>query len=350
MCYSGRILALSIIVLIVLITTAPLDAQEDLAATENADPQLAKTTCVYKQVDACEIKADVYRLPGDDIRPALVWIHGGALIGGDRELVAIGALKEYLQRYLEAGFVVISIDYRLAPETKLPQIIEDLQDAFRWVREKGPDAFRIDPHRIAVVGGSAGGYLTLMAGYCVHPRPQCLVSFYGYGDIVGKWYSQPDAFYLTFPAVSKEEAFAGVGDKPLSGCSFFSAQGQNRNRFYLYCRQNGLWCNEVAGLDPIRDLEKLVPFCPVRNVTREYPPTMLLHGDKDTDVPHEQSIMMAEELARHGVTHELRILTGQGHGFEGVEKNDEWTKNNDPQVLAALDAVLVFLQKHVGTR
>ena len=77
---------------------------------------------------------------------------------------------------------------------------------------------------------------------------------------------------------------------------FLTKESDERGRFYLYCRQNGLWCNEVAGLDPIKDLEALVPFCPVRNVTKEYPPTMLLHGDQDTDVPHEQSIMMAKEL------------------------------------------------------
>ena len=259
----------------------------------------------------------------------------------------LDVLRDYLRRYLEAGFVVISIDYRLAPEAKLPQIIEDLRDAFRWVRETGPQAFKIDPRRMAVTGGSAGGYLTLMAGCCVNPRPQCLVSFYGYGDIVGEWYAKPDEFYLREPAVPKEEAYASVGQVPLSGCTFLTKESDKRGRFYLYCRQNGLWCNEVAGLDPIKDLEALVPFCPVRNVTKEYPPTMLLHGDQDTDVPHEQSIMMAKELARHGVAHELRILRGQGHGFEAVLKDNEWKKNDDPQVAAAMEAVLVFLKEHV---
>ena len=340
------VVSLSLLVLLVPSTMELLLAQEDSAATKVTNTDIPKKTYVYKQVGNCEIKADVYRLSGDDIRPALVWIHGGALIVGDRALIEVDVLKEHLQRYLEAGFVVISIDYRLAPETKLPQIIEDLQDAFRWVREMGPGSFKIDPHRIAVTGGSAGGYLTLMAGCCVHPRPQCLVSFYGYGDIVGKWYAEPDEFYSKQPAVPKAEAYASVGEVPLSGCSFFTEQGSKRGKFYLYCRQHGLWCNEVAGLDPIKDLEKLVPFCPVRNVTKEYPPTMLLHGDQDTDVPHAQSIMMAEELERHGVTHDLRILKGQEHGFEGVLKDNEWKKNDDPQVTAAVEAVLLFLKTH----
>ena len=53
--------------------------------------------------------------------------------------------------------MVVSIDYRLAPETKLPAIVEDVQDACRWVRERGPKLFRIAPERLAVMGGSAGG-------------------------------------------------------------------------------------------------------------------------------------------------------------------------------------------------
>ena len=146
---------------------------------------------------------------------------------GDRGLVELAVFKDYLRRYLEAGFVVISIDYRLAPETKLPQIIEDLQDAFRWVRKTGPEAFQIDPQRVAVTGGSAGGYLTLMAGCCVQPPPQCLVSFYGYGDIVGEWYAKPNEFYLREPAVPKEVAYASVGQIPLSGCAFLTKESDD---------------------------------------------------------------------------------------------------------------------------
>ena len=69
------------------------------------------------------------------------------------------------------GFVLVSIDYRLAPEVKLPAVIEDVQDAFRWLREQGPKQLRIDPDKLVVSGGSAGGYLTLMTGCCVKPRP-----------------------------------------------------------------------------------------------------------------------------------------------------------------------------------
>ena len=62
------------------------------------------------------------------------------------------------------------------------------------------------------------------------------------------------------------------------------------------------------------------PYCPVRNVSAKYPPTLLIHGTKDTDVPHEQSVVMDRELARHGVPHEFISVPGAGHGLGGVGK------------------------------
>src|SRR5258708_16420235 len=93
-----------------------------------------------------------------------------------------GTLRDKL---VNAGYVVVSIDYRLAPETKLPAILEDVEDACKWVRDKGPGLAHIDPKRIAVMGGSAGGYLTLTAGFRANPPPQALVSFWGHVDLAG---------------------------------------------------------------------------------------------------------------------------------------------------------------------
>src|SRR5208283_2374088 len=227
-----------------------------------ADVKSMKTTYTYKTVEKCEIKADVYRDGGDKVLPVAVWIHGGALIMGNRAGIDT-ALRD---RLLAGGFAVVSIDYRLAPETKLPGIIEDLQDAFRWVRGKGPELFHIDPKRVVVLGGSAGGYLTLMSGFCVDPPPQALVSYWGYGDIAGAWYSKPDAFYRTKPLVPKDEAYAQVAGPVLS-----EPDGKNRGRFYLYCRQQGLWPKEVAGLDPEKEPKAFDPYCPIRNITIKYP-------------------------------------------------------------------------------
>ena len=62
------------------------------------------------------------------------------------------------------------------------------------------------------------------------------------------------------------------------------------------------------------------PFCPVRNISPEYPPTLLVHGTKDSDVPHEQSVLMDRELTRHGVRHELISVPGGGHGLGNVDR------------------------------
>src|SRR6266403_693076 len=97
---------------------------------------------------------------------------------------------------------------------------------------------------------------------------------------------------------------------------------KGRGDFYMYCRQNGLWPKEVVGHDPAKEPRAFDRFCPVRNVTKDYPPTLLLHGDNDTDVPHQQSVDMAAELKRVGVVHEFLSIKGGGHGFDGKGMKD----------------------------
>jgi len=269
-------------------------------------------TYAYKILDSQRIRlqANVHRLPGDAVRPVIVFIHGGALMMGDRKMTPkAGSL---LQALLDAGYVVVSIDYRLAPQVKLPAIIDDVRDACNWVRERGPELFRVNPDELFVMGQSAGGYLTLMTGFRVQPRPRALVSFWGYGDIAGEWYSRPDPFYRQQPLVTKEEADESGGMK-----------------LYLYCRQQGLWPKVLTGHDPDAEPRAFDPFCPVRNVTREYPPTLLIHGTKDTDVPYQLSVQMANELAGKSVD--------GGHGFD---------KRNADVAARTYQQVVEFLNQH----
>lgn len=311
---------------------AVLLASVALCDAHAGDQYAERTTDTYKIVGDLPIKADVYRLSGDDVRPAIVWIHGGGLITGGRG----GPTLAQRKRYLDTGHVIVSIDYRLAPETKLSGILEDVQDAIHWVRGKGAGLYQIDPQRVAVVGHSAGGYLALMAGFTVEPRPQALIAFYGYGDVDGDWYAKPSAFYRkTRPLFTKEEAYQAIG---ASETTHGGVKG--RSNFYTYCRQNGLWPKEVVGYDPVKQPHEFDRFCPVRNVTSDYPPTLLLHGDNDTDVPHEQSVAMAAELSRAGVAHEFISIPGGEHGFDGKGMQD-------PHVSAAFDKVELFLKKYV---
>jgi dipeptidyl aminopeptidase/acylaminoacyl peptidase len=96
----------------------------------------------------------------------------------------------------------------------------------------------------------------------------------------------------------------------------------------------------VVGFDPLKEPRAFDRYCPIRNVTKDYPPTLLLHGDNDTDVPHQQSVAMAAELKRVGVAHDFVSIKGGGHGFDGKGMND-------PTVSAAFGTIEVFLKKHL---
>lgn len=289
-----------------------------------------KLTCTYKVVDECEIRTDVYRAADSGPRPVVVWIHGGALILGHREDLA----PWQRDLYLAAGYHVVSLDYRLAPESKLPAIIEDLRDGLRWVRESGPRLFAADARRLAVVGHSAGAYLALMSGFCVDPRPKALVAFYGCADAAADWHLRHDPSYWQQPPVSDEEAWASVGRTPLS-CT---REGEKRIRFYLYCRQRGLWFIHVAGCSPGAQPQALTPFSPLRNISADYPPTLLVHGEQDADVPCQESVMMSEALTRAGVENELIVVPGAAHVFD-AEENEVTT--------GVMRRVLAFLAAHV---
>ena len=304
-------------------------AQVDVAETD-------VTTHTYKKVGDLEIKLDLHRPTDKSIEspPVVVWIHGGALINGHRASVP-GRLQKPL---LDAGCAIVSIDYRLAPETKLPEIIADLEDAFAWIRAHGRDTLHVDPSRIVVAGGSAGGYLTLTSGYRVKPRPAALVSFWGYGDLIGEWYSTPSPHERHQRSkLSREEAFAQVSGPPVSDSRERKGDG---GAFYQYCRQQGTWPKEVSGgWDPHQEAEKFHPYMPLKNVTADYPPTLLIHGTKDTDVPYENSTQMAAEFKRHGVSHELITIPDGEHGLGG----------GDPKLIdAAYESAIAFLLVHAG--
>ena len=117
-----------------------------------------KQTFTYKTVGDLPIQADVYNSATGKQRPTVIWIHGGALIVGHRG----GVIQRFHERLLAADWIVVSIDYRLAPETKLPAILEDVRDAYRWVQQEGPAKFGVDPELIpdylALVGDDQDGY------------------------------------------------------------------------------------------------------------------------------------------------------------------------------------------------
>jgi acetyl esterase/lipase len=294
------------------------------------EPQLR--TYVYKKVGDLEIKADVYRYSDHKVRPVVVWLHGGALIMGHRVDISDRVRHMAFTR----GYVLVSFDYRLAPETKLPDIIADVEDAFTWLRTEGPKLFDIDENRIAVSGGSAGGYLTLTSGFRVTPKPRVLVSLWGYGDLVGEWYSKPSPHPRHHQVkLDRDEAMQQVSGPPLSDSRERSGNG---GAFYQYCRQHGFWPAAVTGWDPHAETTKFFPFMAVKNITADYPPTALIHGTADTDVPYEQSVMMSRELEKQGVKHELLSIAGGEHGLAG---------GNPEEIDQAYQRAFEFLIRHL---
>ncbi len=171
-----------------------------------------------------------------------------------------------------------------------------------------------------------------MAGTFIN-KPKAIVSLYGYGDILGDWYCKPSQFYCQQPKVSLDEAYSCVGDKTISEGNI------DRFKYYLYCRQQGIWTQEVSGYDIISDRDNLKKYCPVYSAQKDYPPTLLLHGDMDTDVPYMQSVIMAQTLNDLGVYNELIILKGKEHAFDH--------DMDDINVQDAFAVVISFLRKHL---
>lgn len=300
-----------------------------------AGPEKPKTF-VYKTVDDVSIEADVYLPKGEAPRPVLLWFHGGALMLGNRNNVP----PQLIKLCREENFILVSADYRLAPETLLPGVVSDARDVVKWIHEKGPELFKANPKKLVVSGASAGGYLAQMTGISDIPLPTAILSYWGYGDILGDWCTKPNTkFGGGASAPSKEEAFANVGTRPITGIT--KEENSKRSKLFFYMKNNGLWTEIVTGLKPSNSVDRLTPFCPLRNVSKDYPPILLIHGTADRDVPVEQSLAMNEALIKAGGQVELVTVEGGGHSLWGGDKE---------KIEAAFQRSFEFIRTHLNTK
>lgn len=255
-----------------------------------------------------ELELDVIGASEGARRPCLMWIHGGGLIFGSRTLSPRPFLVEAL---LAQGFVIAAVDHRLAPEALLEEICADIQALWHWIHAEGPALFGADPDKLCIAGASAGGYLALQAASSFAPQPRALASLWGFGDITAPWEAEPSEHYrAAAPLVTRAEAMAA-----LSLTALPTSSGEDRSRFYLYCRQQGLWLQEVTGHGLPEGLDWLRRYCPLLHIGPDFPPTFLVHGLDDKDVPASESERLVARLREQGVHHEFHALPGVGHGF-----------------------------------
>lgn len=288
-----------------------------------------KKTIIYRKDDRFNLEADFYGTAQQNT-PVIVYIHGGGLLWGAKEEIS----EDMVQLFTNNGYSLFSINYRLAPKTKLPDILEDVQDALKWLTSEGIKQFSIDPKRIAVVGSSAGGFLALSTG-TFQSKPRAIVSFYGYGDISDEWAIHPNNFYRQKDLVSKEMTRNLITDEVITNASI-----EDRFLLYLYARQTGEWTQETTGLHPANDKESLKRLSPIYNVKEDFPPTLLLHGTADVDVPYLQSVFMRAALLKENVKTKLITIPNGEHVFEKDFHN--------PVVQNALREVIDFLNVHLS--
>jgi acetyl esterase/lipase len=246
----------------------------------------------YAKVGDISLKLDVYapkEVAGQ--LPLIVWIHGGAWRAGNKN--SCPAL-----RFLEKGFVVASISYRLSQKALYPAQIHDCKSAIRWLR-KNASKYSIDPQRFGVWGSSAGGHLVALLGTSgdveplegtvgvvgVSSRVQAVCDFFGPTD------------FLQMDAHSKSGSPI-VHDAPESPESRLVGGSIQKNK------------------------EKVAAANPITFVSKDDPPIIIFHGDSDPLVPHHQSVIFHAALEKAGVDVTFHTVEKAGHGFRGRKKVD----------------------------
>jgi acetyl esterase/lipase len=212
-------------------------------------------------------------------RPLIVWVHGGAWLGGSKE-------RPQALPFVDKGYAVASIGYRLSQHAIFPAQIEDCKAAIRWLRANA-GKYGYDPNRIGAWGASAGGHLVALLGTAgdvnefdvgpnkgVSSRVQAVCDFFGPTD-----FTKMSSFWSTMNHDANDSPEAKLIGGPVQ---------QNKDKVQ---RAN-----------------------PITYVTKDDPPFLIVHGDKDPLVPHNQSEILDEALKKAGVEVTFYTVPGGGHG------------------------------------
>jgi len=259
-------------------------------------------------------RLDLYVQKGRDFkvrRPGVLFIHGGGFTGGDKAEYRSASVSADLCR---AGYVVVSCNYVLGPKDKpgvWPRNIADCRDAVRWMRANA-DALGLDPNRIAVAGGSAGGYLALMVGLS--------------DDKTGPGGD---------PAAKHSAKVSAVID--MYGVVNFSKHGKG----------------QVPGVSAAEQ----AAYLPENQCDPQDPAVLILHGTADTTVDIAQSDAMAKALRAAKVSHEYVVVAGAPHTFDLHPKGQGWKRtgvfagaevDGSSETADITQATLDFLSRTIG--
>jgi acetyl esterase/lipase len=243
------------------------------------------------------VRMDIYA-PRDRSkpRPAVLWVHGGGWSRGDaRTLGAYANWPAVLASLAARGFVVASLDYRLSGEAKFPAQIQDVKAAIRHLRTQS-GALGIDPSRVYLWGGSAGGHLASLAAVT------CGVTEYD---------PQPSTGRLSRSQIN---ALKGIKAPPVDDCV------QGAALWYGVFDLEHVPSVNVAGLlgcDPAECRDVARAASPLYRIGKNVPPMLLIHGTKDETVDVSQSKAMTTALKAAGAKAELLLIPDVDHGLTG---------------------------------
>ncbi len=254
-------------------------------ATALSAAALDKKDVEYARPGGKAVLLDLHVPDGNGPFPAAILIHGGGFDQGSK-----GANPRPLFDPLaNAGFAWFSIDYRMAPEFRFPQAIEDAYSAIRWVKANAA-AYRVDVKKIAIIGESAGGFLVNYAGTheTADTRVAAVVDFYGpadYGKLALLRRDHPERFNMA--SLNRHAANGG-------GIHFFGAEQLDE-----------------AGLAKLRAIS------PIFAAHRGMAPFLCIHGNNDDQVAYEQTPEFCDAIRKVGTACEIVTIEGGGHGMSG---------------------------------
>ena len=239
-----------------------------------------ETDIVYGTGGGTELKLDLYSPENLSAPvPAMIFIHGGGWRSGKRQ-----DYKLYTTRFAEMGYVVATVTYRLREAGYFPNCVEDVKCAVRWMRANA-EKLHVDPDRIAVIGGSAGGHLSMMVGYSSD-----VPEFEGTGGHEGV-----------------SSAVAAVID--IYGPTDFTI-GPNQDHSLLTNFLQGTY-EEIP--------EKFEKASPITYLDKSDPPTLIFHGTVDSLVPVIQSDRLAERFQELEMDYWYDRMNGWPHAMDVVQ-------------------------------